>query len=111
MASGVEQDDLSGHFAFGALADPHPDPLALTQFSDVAAPQRLHMNEDVWRAGPARDKAIALRAVEPFHHALKRRPARLGDIAGRMLGRLRHGAGGGIIQRDQLYRPPSAGAP
>src|SRR5579863_951371 len=54
----TQQRDFGDQLASGPVAHPHPDLLAFMQFADLAAPQRLHMDEDVRRAGPAGDKAV-----------------------------------------------------
>ena len=106
--SAGQQGNLRRHFALGALADPHPDPLSFAQFPDVAAPQGLHMHEHVRGARATGDEAIALGPVEPFDHPVKGGSAGFGHIAGRLVMGCRHGPGGRIVDRDQLGGLPAA---
>src|SRR6185312_5892519 len=105
---GVQDGDFRGELALRTVAGAHPHALALHQLADAVAAQRLHVDEDVGRVGPARDEAVALAAVEPFHRRIERRPFRLGEITRGALCRHCGWRGGRVVQGDQTARlkPP-----
>src|SRR5665213_717251 len=88
--SRIEDDNLGCKFALGAIAGAHPHPLALAQLANARTAQRFHMDEDIRRAGAARNKAVALAAIEPFDRRLERLAGRLGDVTQRLGAGLRH---------------------
>lgn len=64
--SGFQWPDFSRHQPLGARPEPHKQAFARFEIRDAETPQRLHMDENIFRPLPARDEAKAPRAIEPF---------------------------------------------
>lgn len=104
-----QKRDFRGHFPLGTVTDPDQDTLPLVKLADLAAPQGLHMHENIGCAGAAGNESITLRPIEPFHHAFEGRSGRVSGVAGGMVSRGRHRSRGRVINRYQLDRLPAAG--
>src|ERR1700677_3884992 len=100
-ALGIQDGDLGREFALGPISRTNGDTLTLPQFPYPAAPERLHVDEDVRRIGAPRNEAIALAAIEPFDHGFEGRALRLGQIARRMLCGGRLGRSGRVIEGQE----------
>ena len=77
---------MSSQLALVTVTQPNLDHLPLTKLGDIAAAQGFHMDENVRRAGTARDKAIALCAIEPFDSGFAGRATWFGNGALRPVG-------------------------
>ena len=60
---GLERANFCRHQALGAIAEAYQKAIAGLQIHNAETAQRFHMDEDVFRAFAARDKAKAARLV------------------------------------------------
>lgn len=74
-----EKRYFGGELALRPVARAHAYFLAGVQLSYAAAPERFHMDEDVWPALAFGNEAIAFAAVEPFNGGFEGRSLRLRD--------------------------------
>ncbi len=93
--------DLGGKLSLGPVADADAHALTLTKLSDAVAPESLHVHEDVGCIGTARDKAVALAAVEPLYGGVEAWPTRLGQIALRAIQSCRLRRRRRVVEDDQ----------